>query len=278
VITRAAQQRGAVRPLTRAGIWVLFVLALLNGVFLYFLPGRAGTDYAWRIVPPVNAAFMGAGFVAGTFATGLVLLAATRWRSFQTLPGALWVLATTLAIATLIHHDKFKFHYLPTWGWVVVYAAVPFAVPALVALQRAGAEPEPYADPELRPTRIVSAVLGGVLVIGSAILYLFPSARSHWPWALTPLLARAVAAWYAMVGTMLVSCALSLRRASEAAIPYATLAAWSLLLLALPVLHAEDVERSGAAFAIWTALMIALLALSGLALSKALPALRSQPL
>ncbi len=139
----AVDTRGRVQPLTRAGIWVLFVLAALNGLFLYFLPGRADTDYAWSIKPPINAAFIGAGFLAGTLATGLVLRYATRWRTFSTLPIALWVLATSLLAATIIHHDRFKFDYPPTWVWTLVYAGVPFAVPYLVWRQRENAEPEP---------------------------------------------------------------------------------------------------------------------------------------
>ena len=59
------------------------------------LPGQADTDYAWSIKPAVNAAFIGAGFLAGTLATGLVLWKAQRWRTFSTLPIALWVLAFT---------------------------------------------------------------------------------------------------------------------------------------------------------------------------------------
>ena len=90
----------------------------------------------------------------------------------------------------------------------------------------------------------------------------------------TPLLARVVASWYALIATMLISCAIGMRHASEAFIPYATLAAWSLLLLALPWLHPDDVARSGSAYWIWTAGMVVLLALAGLALSRALPAVR----
>ena len=63
--------------------------------------------------------------------------------------------------------------------------------------------------------------------------------------ALTPLLARAVAAWYALFGTMLVSCAIGLRRPAEAIIPYATLGCWSVLLLLLPLLHPDDVSGAG---------------------------------
>ena len=144
-------ERGRVLPLTRAGIWVLLVLAALNGLFLYFVPAQAETHYAWSIKPSVNAAFIGAGFLAGTVATGLVLAYATRWRSFSTLPIALWVLATTLLAATIIHNDRFKFDYAPTWVWTFVYAAVPIAIPFLVAPpereRRRGARPGPEAHP-----------------------------------------------------------------------------------------------------------------------------------
>ena len=257
-------ERGRVLPLTRAGIWVLLVLAALNGLFLYFVPAQAETHYAWSIKPSVNAAFIGAGFLAGTVATGLVLAYATRWRSFSTLPIALWVLATTLLAATIIHNDRFKFDYAPTWVWTFVYAAVPIAIPFLVARQNANADAEPHRDPKLTPLRIVSAVFGVAILAGAIALYLAPvELGRHWLWPLTPLLARAVAAWYMLFGTMLVSCAYGMRRPADAIIPYATLGSWSVLLLLLPVLHDEQVSGGG----LWYALMVALLALSAYALS-----------
>lgn len=247
-----------VQPLTRYGIWVLFVLAAANGIWLYFFPGLADTDYAWSIKPAINAAFIGAGFLAGTLATGLVLWKATRWRTFSTLPIALWVLATSLALATYIHHDRFIWDYPLTWVWTAVYVGVPFAVPYLVWRQRQDAEPTPDPDPRLNVLRVLSAIVGALLLIGSAALYLFPAdLLDEWLWPLTPLLARAVASWYALFGTMLVSCAVGLRRPHEAFIPYATLTCWCVLLLLLPVLHADDVSGGAA----WYAGMVALLAL-----------------
>ena len=272
---RSLPPAGRLLALTRAGVWVLFVLAAANGLFLYLFAGRADTDYAWSIKPPVSAAFIGAGFLAGTLATALVLFGTRRWRSLQTLPPALWVLATTLLAATIIHHDRFKFGYPPTWVWAFVYAGVPIAVPILVYRQRRTAESRPAADPKLRAVRILSAVTGGVLAVGAIALYAAPAKLGqHWPWMLTPLLGRVVAAWYALFATMLISCAAGLRHASEAFIPYATLAAWCLLLLALPWLYPADVARSGSAFWIWTAGMVVLLALAGFALSRAWPAAR----
>lgn len=274
-MTRVAQARGGVLPLTRAGVWLLFGLALVNGAFLFFLPSHALTDYAWSIKPPVNAAFIGSGYLAGTLATGLVVFATSRWRSLHTLPPALWVLATTLAVATIVHHDKFKFHFVPTWGWIIIYVGIPFAVPYLVWLQRRNAEPEPEADPRLSLLRALSGVAGVVIILGAAALYLFPGdLASHWVWPLTPLLARVVAGWYAMFGTMLVTCALMLRRPSEAFIPYSTLFVWSVLLLALPLLHPDDVSGEG----VYVVGMALLLALSLLALWRAVPAVRAEGL
>jgi hypothetical protein len=185
------------------------------------------------------------------------------------------VLATSLLGATIIHHAKFRFDYPPTWVWVVVYAGVPFAVPVLVYRQHRAAAPRPAADPALRTTRVLSAVIGVLLVAGAIALYAAPVALGrHWPWPLTPLLGRVVAAWYGLFGTMLLSCAAGLRHASEAVIPYATLAAWCVLLLALPLQHGADVHTGATAFWLWTAGMVVLLALAAHALSRALPAAR----
>jgi hypothetical protein len=212
--------------------------------------------------------FIGAGFLAGTLATGLVLLTATRWRTFSLLPPALWVLATTLLAATLIHNDRFKWDYPPTWVWAFVYAGVPIAVPYLVMRQRQVAEPEPEADPRLGVVRALSAIAGVLILVGAAALFIAPvGLGKHWPWDLTPLLGRAVAAWYALFGTMLLTCAIGLRRPAEAIIPYATLAAWCVLLLILPLARPDDVGSATT----WIAGMFVLLALAAYALSIALP-------
>jgi hypothetical protein len=153
--------------------------------------------------------------------------------------------------------------------WTFVYAGVPLAIPFLVARQRAVADAQPEADARLKTLRVLSAIAGAVMIAGAIALFFAPvDLGKHWPWTLTPLLGRAVAAWYALFGTMLVSCAVGLRRPAEAIVPYATLAAWSVLLLALPLLHRDDVSGAGA----YIAGMLALLALSAYALRIALPA------
>jgi len=80
-------------------------------------PGRADTDYAWSIQPAVNAGFIGAGFLAGTLATGLVLQRATRCEGligYATL--AAW--SVPLLALWLLHPDDVSRR--PGWYAVMV--------------------------------------------------------------------------------------------------------------------------------------------------------------
>ena len=168
-------------------------------------------------------------------ATVLVVFYASRWRSCRRSLPALWVLAVSLLGATLLHTDKFKFGYPPTWLWIAVYATVPFGIPILVdpaAAQGRSAAPE--RDPALNGVRVASLVIGNAIAIWCVALFVEPTqVGKHWPWHLTPLFAQVVACWYGMIAVALIACGIGLRDRSEAFIPYATLAAWSILVLAL---------------------------------------------
>jgi hypothetical protein len=264
------------QSLSRSGVVLLLLLAIANGAFLYLLPAYAEARYAWAVAPPINAAFMGAGYLAGTVATALVVFATRSWRSLRVLPLPLVVLSLGLLTATLMHADRFRWDYPLTWVWTVVYAGVPFVVGALWLRQERVAPAPPAADPRLRGVRLVSAVAGTLIIAGSLALFVAPGALAGlWPWPLTDLLARTVASWYALIGTSLVVCGWSLRRPVEAVIPYATLLAWSVLLLALPLLHPGDGLGGAVELGAWVAVQCALVALAAYALAVAIPASRS---
>jgi hypothetical protein len=254
---------------TRLAVAGLLVLAILNAGFLYFLPAHADTGYAWAIVPPVSAAFLGAGYLAGVVATALVVFAARRWRSIQPLAVALFTLSIGLLAATLLHTDRFKWEYVPTWGWTAVYTLAPIGVVVLSARQRAITLRPMLADPRLNVLRALSLLAGAALGAYAVALFAFPtSLGAHWPWPQTPLLAQADASWLAMIAAALLWCAYDLRRASEAFIPYATLGAWCLALLALPALHADDLTDTGAPLLIYLGALTALLALAVLGMTR----------
>ena len=108
------------------------------------------------------------------------------------------------------------------------------------------------------------------MLAGAIALFAFPADLArHWPWPLTPLLAQAIAAWIAMIGAALLWCAYDLRRADEALIPYATLGAWCLALLALPALHSGEVTRTGAPLLTYLGALIALTVLACLGVTRA---------
>jgi hypothetical protein len=141
------------------------------------------------------------------------------------------------------------------------------AIPVLMLRQRRVAEPLPQADPRLLALRVASGVVGAALLAGAIALYVEPvSVGEDWLWPLTPLLARAVASWYALFGVLLVTHAIGQRRGFEGLIGYATLACWSVLLLILPLVHDEV---SGGAW--WYALMLMLLALGAYGVRVAWP-------
>ena len=260
---------GALQRSTRAGVGGLLALAVLNAAFLYFLPARAATGYAWAIRPPISAAFLGAGYLAGVVATALVVLEARRWRSIAPLAVALVTLSVGLLAATLLHADRFRWSYPPTWVWTGVYALAPLGVAVLARRQRAITVRPMTADPGLRLLRLLSLACGAAMLIGAVALFAFPGDLADlWPWPLTPLLARAVAAWIAMIAAALLWCAYDLRRRHEAFIPYATLGAWCLALLALPALHADQLTRTGPPLVTYIGTLVALLALAGLGVAR----------
>ena len=107
------------------------------------------------------------------------------------------------------------------------------------------------------------------MLAGAVALFAFPAdLGGYWPWPLTTLLAQAIAAWIAMIAAALLWCAYDLRRPHEAFIPYATLGAWCLALLALPALHADQLTRTGSPLVTYIGALVALLALAGLGVAR----------
>jgi hypothetical protein len=251
---------------TQAGLRSFFivaaVLALIAGVMLFI--GAAETDrfFAWTIEPPLTAAFLGAAYWAA-----LVLLAWAanqhEWARARTALPAVFVIAVLLLIATLIHLDKFDLDSLFGWFWLTVYVIV---VPLLAVLiwrqnhvqrhqphpsqsglrpsapgQTPGAGQVPRGDRPL-PTWLrlaLSLQAGAMLGIGAALFVFGTDAASIWPWALTPLTARAVGAFLCGFG---VAAAVAVReddldRLRGSALAYAALGALELLAVAI---HSGD--------------------------------------
>lgn len=249
--------------LSRRLVFLLFVLAAANGFFLYFVPFLAEDYYAWSIKPPINAAALGAGYLAGMFATGLGSWFVKRWRSVRVLMGPFAVLGFSLFVATLIHASIFRWNYFPTWGWTIVYFGLPIGSLIIWMVQEWGKSEVVPADPRMRGFRVASIALGLPVLLVSLGLYIFPGAFiDAWPWQMTVLLGRAFAGWYIFACLLLVFSGFMLRQAHEALITYGTVALWNFLMLLLPVIYSESI-RSGAGLTGFLAVHLALLVLTG---------------
>ena len=272
-----ARPRAGPAPILRSsliGAGVVFVLAIANGGFLFFLPARAEPDYAWPIAPPVSAAFMGAGYLAGFLAAALSLRA-RQWRSMHSLVWPLVILSLGLLFATLVHADRFRWEEPPAWLWTFVYVVIPPLGAYLWVRQVRVASATPPADPRLRWPRRLSWPLGALFVILGVVLLVAPgSVIDAWPWTLTPLLGRAFGSWYLLMGALLLFAAATVARPHEALIPYATVATWSALTLLLPLLHDDSMQSSGGRLALGVVVHALALAVSVGSLALALILMR----
>ncbi len=193
-------------PVVPAMRWLLglaAVLVFLAGVQLFLFPVDTETRFAWTIPFPMTAVFLGASYWS---AVGLELSGAlaTRWSVARVAVPAVFVFSTLTFVASMIHLRNFHLAAdLPasaravTWGWLGVYAVVPVLMALAWWLQsRAGAAvPAPTGLPT--PLRALLAVLAVVLLLLGIALFVAPTrvADVAWPWALTPLVGRAVGAW-----------------------------------------------------------------------------------
>src|SRR3954452_18269271 len=244
----AADAAAPVRSLRwemRALLAAFSVLTGLAVVALFVLATATDRFFAWTIAPPLTAALMGAGYAAG-FVLVVLSFRDPVWAHSRL--AVLTILAFTLLTlaATVLHIDKFhlqsEFAALPWlaraagWFWLGVYVVIPLAmVVCLVRQERApGRDPAP-GHPVPMALRAALAVEAAVLLAVGASLWAAPStATTLWPWALTPLTARVVAAWLIAFGvaTALAAVAGDLARLRTSAVAYTVFGALVLVALA----------------------------------------------
>jgi hypothetical protein len=231
----------AVSRATRTMLGVFVVLTALATTQLYVLSEHTDAYFAWTIKPPLTAAFLGAGYAAGCVLVVLGLRA-RAWAQARAAVVTVAVFATLTLVATLLHLDKFHFGAdgviarFAAWFWLAIYVVVPIAlVVCIVRQQRA-----PGVDPAKRhPLPVVLAsgffAQGLLMMVVGVVLFAAPStAKTLWPWTLTPLTARVVAAWLIAFGVAAVLTLVErdLDRLAAGAVAYTVFGV--LELLALP--------------------------------------------
>jgi hypothetical protein len=179
----------------------------LAGFQTFVLTEQTEHYFAWTIQPPITAAFLGAAYWASFVLE--VLASREKWwdRTRIAIPTVLVFTIMTL-LATLLHIDRFHFNspepiaVFASWFWLAIYAFVPALLLVFLFRQLRAAGKD---EPRFRPLPLwLRSLLGvqGVVLLGIGIpLFLAPQIASVvWPWKLTALTARAVAAWLIGLG------------------------------------------------------------------------------
>ncbi len=210
-MSQPSTERSLIWPM-RAILYVGGFFVLVAGLQLWVFADRTDEIFAWTIDSRLSAAFIGSFYWSASILALLSAREQTWARARLGVPGVLAFVWLTL-LATLLHLDLFHLDeggfkaQAAGWVWLIVYVLEP---PALTwaywrQLREPGADP-PRTARLPGAFRAVLAALGGVLIALGAVMFVAPlEVAEHWPWALTELTGRAIAAWLVAVGGLLLT-------------------------------------------------------------------------
>jgi hypothetical protein len=265
----------------RALLVVAAVLVFLAGVQLFVFPTRTAERFAWTIDPPMTAVFLGAAYWS-SLALELTASRSRTWAGARIAVPTVFAFTTLTLVVTLVHLDRFHLGTehagatrAVTWAWIAVYAVVPvlMVVVALAQARLEGPDP-PRTVPLPRPVAVVVGLLAaGLLTLGTALLVAPEDTAPLWPWALTPLTARAVGAWSVGLGVAATH-ALVERDARRVAPAAWAFVAFGVLQGVALARHGDDLDWSRPASWVLAAVLVVAVAV-GLAVLRA--AARADP-
>ncbi len=196
-----------IHPWLRAIFYLGSVLSLLAGIQLFFLSDKTDLYFSWTIQSTLMAATLGA-FYFGAMTFGILTSREKAWANVRGPAFGLFAFIVLTLVATLLHLDRFHLgsEMLVTrtsaWLWMSVYSVLPVLMLIALVLQARvlGADPRrTSALPAWVRLLLLLHALAGIL-LGGWLFFAPSSLIPAWPWALTPLTARALAAWLFALG------------------------------------------------------------------------------
>lgn len=232
-----------VLPVTRvlsAGIVPFLVAAF---IILFFFPQDAGRLFAWPVRPSMTAMMLGVTYFGGAYFFGSA--AVTReWHRVRLGFLPVTAFAAILGISTVIHMDRFNQGHLAFKLWALLYWTLPIIIPIVWHRNQKAGPGDARADEARFPQPLSLAIggLGVMLTVVSLTLLLIPEALiPAWPWSLTPLTARVMAAMFALSGGVGLGVAID-GRWSSARIPFTSQVISIVLILVSMVRSRDDVD------------------------------------
>jgi hypothetical protein len=196
----------AILPETR---WLAaFIVPFLVVAFalLYGWPDDTARLFAWTIRPRMTPMLMGAGYIAGAYFFVRVLAGgrlSVSWHRVTCGFLPVTAFASSMAVATALHWDRFNHAHVSFYAWVFLYAIAPPLV-AGVWLRNRRRDPATVSASDAAVPRVVRLTVGAVgalILVFGLCLFVTPSLLlAVWPWTLTPLTARVLGGWFALPG------------------------------------------------------------------------------
>ncbi len=235
-------------PLTKIVAAVIIPFLVAAFIILYFFPGESGRRFAWEIKPAMTAVWMGAGYLGGAYFFLRVLLD-KRWHRVSAGFWAVTAFTWAMLLTTLLHWSRFDLNNLAFQIWLVLYVVTPFLVPFVWWRNHFTSAGE--AGDVVLPAfaRGGMALIGVFMLVCCLICYIAPDvAISFWPWALTPLTARVMGGWFALMGVGGIVMAGKTHWSSWRYEVESIIFVWQALVLVGAVVHRSDFKPGSAWF------------------------------
>ena len=172
---------------------------LVAFVILYLFPTRTDRLWSWTIQSTMTSMVLASAYLGGAYFF-LRVQRQRRWSAVRAGFPPVTLFSGLLGVATIVHWDKFEHGHPAFWLWAGLYFTAPFlVVAAFVRNQQYAAGPAP-GEPVLGPVaRAVVGLVGvGALVTG-LVMFAWPTTvLDAWPWPLTPLTCRVMAAVFCL--------------------------------------------------------------------------------
>jgi hypothetical protein len=219
-------------------LWLLAGVALVIGGALVSFPSHTDRYFAWPIRAPIAASTLGAWYLGlGVFA--LRLSRPLQWSTVRLVMPIIGFGATIMLVATILHRASFAWGSPAAWVWLLLYLVAPPGFVRL-SLRMAGSHTETPGIHGPLPAALRGVLIGAAATFGviGATLFLQPMLLiPHWPWPLTPLVARAYSA-FILAYSLLAGLVARVSSGDPATIPLSAIALFPLLAFAAPWLHA----------------------------------------
>ncbi|MBR9652729.1 hypothetical protein [Thalassovita aquimarina] len=231
---------------TRIVSALIIPFLLLAFLILYFFPEESGQRFAYRINPPVMAAYIGAGYLGGAFLF-LHVLFGKRWHHVAAGFPAVTAFTVSMLLVTILHWNRYSVDDLPFQLWLVLYLVTPVVVPLLWVFNRK-ADPGKAEENDAEVPLFVRTgvkILGITLAAMALVGFVAPEVLiAIWPWTLWPLTARLLAGWGMLLAASNIFISFE-PRWSCWRIGVQSMALWHVLFLAAAIANPGDFKQHG---------------------------------